>query len=272
MTTTAPRPTKLRIAGINHFYPGNEGQVLEVLRDISLDIGAGEFLSVVGGSGSGKTTLLRIIDHLIVPTSGAVFIDGSRVDRPGGKISFVFQQDSLLPWRSIISNAAYGLELRGVRRADAHERAHRYLKLVGLDGFEDYYPHQLSGGMRQRVNLARALAIEPDILLMDEPFAALDAQTRELMQIELLRIWEETEKTVIFVTHQLDEAIFLADRAVVLSARPGSVRELIDIDIPRPRDMEVKRSEVFQRYVARLWNLIEADVRRGFAPEEVGGH
>ena len=221
----------------------------------------------MGGSGSGKTTLLRIVDRLIPPSSGQVLIDGKVVERPGGQISFVFQQDCLMPWRRVLGNATYGLDLRGVAKSDAQERARKYLDLVGLSGFERYYPHQLSGGMRQRVNLARALAVEPDILLMDEPFAALDAQTRELMQIELLRIWKQTGKTILFVTHQLDEAVFLADRVVALSARPGSIREVLDIDIPRPRDIEIKRTTHFQDYVSRLWHLIEADVRRSFRAE-----
>jgi NitT/TauT family transport system ATP-binding protein len=257
-------PAKLRLAAIGHIYQGAQGEPLEALRDISLDVGSGEFVAIIGGSGSGKTTLLRIIDHLVVPTSGSVLVDGEPVERPGGRISFVFQQDCLLPWRTVLANASYGLDLRGVPRDEARERARRYLDLVGLGRFETYFPHQLSGGMRQRVNLARALAVEPDILLMDEPFAALDAQTRELMQIELQRIWQRTAKTILFVTHQLDEAVFLADRVVALSARPGSIRDIIPIDLPQPRDIRIKRTEAFQTYVGRLWSLIEADVRQGF--------
>ena len=198
-------------------------------------------------------------------------IDGATIERPGGPISVVFQQDSLLPWRRVIGNASYGLDLRGIPREQARERARKYIELVGLAGFEDYYPQQLSGGMRQRVNLARALAVEPDILLMDEPFAALDAQTRELMQVELLRIWRKTGKTILFVTHQLDEAVFLADRVVALSARPGAIREILEIDIPRPRDIESKRTTRFQEYVGRLWHLIEADVQRSFRSEGAAG-
>jgi NitT/TauT family transport system ATP-binding protein len=259
-------PAKLRMTGISHYFEAPDGGQVEVLRNISLSVKAGEFVTLVGGSGSGKTTLLRIIDHLLLPCEGTVLVDGEPVEKPGGKISFVFQRDSLLPWRTILSNASYGLELRGVSTAKARERARDYLKLVGLSEFERYLPHQLSGGMRQRVNLARAFAVEPEILLMDEPFAALDAQTRELMQLELLRIWHETGKTILFVTHQLDEAVFLADRTVVLSARPGAVREVVNFEIHRPRDIGIKRTAVFQQYVARLWDLIEQDVRRGFTP------
>jgi NitT/TauT family transport system ATP-binding protein len=260
-TTAAP---KLRLTHIGHAFQVGSGAPLQVLDDVTFDVKAREFITIVGGSGSGKTTLLRIIDRLLKASEGEVLVDGSNVERPGGRISFVFQQDRLLPWRNVLANATYGLELRGAPKQVAQEKARKYLALVGLTGFGHYYPHQLSGGMRQRVNLARALATEPDILLMDEPFAALDAHTREMMQLELLRIWEQTKKTIIFVTHQLDEAVFLADRVVALSARPGSVREIVEVDIARPRDMEIKRGELFQAYVGRLWRLIEADVRRGF--------
>ncbi len=255
---------QLTVAGISHDYPTPAGEVRRVLSDISLDIGSGEFVCIVGASGSGKTTLLRIIAHLIPPTAGSVQIDGDPVTRPGGKVSFVFQQDALWPWRSVLENAAYGLEIRHVPRKEAHERARAYLQLVGLAEFEAYYPHQLSGGMRQRVNLARALAVDPDVLLMDEPFAALDAHTRELMQLEVARIWSETKKTIVFVTHQLDEAVFLADRVVTLSARPGAVRAITPIAIARPRDIRVKRSDAFQGYVGALWDMIESEVIHDF--------
>ena len=269
MNTTS-QPPKVRVSGINHAYEGVDGKPLVVLRDISFDAARGEFIAIVGGSGSGKTTLLRIVDHLIAPTSGSVLVDGEAVRSPGGKISFVFQTDSLLPWRTVVDNVAYGLDLRGVPKAEGRERSRKYLELVGLGSFASYYPHQLSGGMRQRVNLARALAVEPDVLLMDEPFAALDAQTRELMQLELMRIWRETKKTILFVTHQLDEAVFLADRVIALSARPGSIREVVAIDIARPRDIAVKRGAAFQAHVGRLWDLIESDVRRGFQDDLAG--
>jgi NitT/TauT family transport system ATP-binding protein len=164
----------------------------------------------------------------------------------------------------VLDNAAYGLEVRRVPKNEARERARTFLRLVGLSEFEQYFPHQLSGGMRQRVNLARALAVDPDILLMDEPFAALDAHTRELMQLEVARIWDETKKTIVFVTHQLDEAVFLADRVVTLSARPGTIRAVTPIAIDRPRDIRVKRSDAFQGYVGALWDMIESDVVHDF--------
>jgi NitT/TauT family transport system ATP-binding protein len=251
---------ELTVAGVSHDYPTPAGDVRRILSDVSLDVGSGEFVCIVGASGSGKTTLLRIIAHLVAPAAGQVLIDGERVTRPGGRVSFVFQQDALWPWRSVLENAAYGLEIRHVPRARAHERARAYLQLVGLAELEQYYPHQLSGGMRQRVNLARALTVDPDILLMDEPFAALDAQTRELMQLEVARIWRETKKTIVFVTHQLDEAVFLADRVVTLSSRPGAVRAITPIAIARPRDIRVKRTDAFQGYVGALWDMIESEV------------
>jgi NitT/TauT family transport system ATP-binding protein len=255
---------KLSVEGVSHAYPTPEGTLQTVLENVSLQIEAGEFISVIGASGSGKTTLLRIIARLIQPTTGAVLIDGQQVVRPGARTSFVFQQDALWPWRSVIANAAYGLEIRGVPKAAAEERARAYLQLVGLGAYEQYYPHQLSGGMRQRVNLARALTVDPDILLMDEPFAALDAQTRELMQLELARIWQETGKTIVFVTHQIDEAVFLADRVVTMSARPGTVRAITPIALDRPRLIRDKRADAFQAYVGQLWDMIESEVIKDF--------
>jgi NitT/TauT family transport system ATP-binding protein len=191
-------------------------------------------------------------------------LNGRRIERPGNKISVVFQRDSLWPWRTVMANATYGLEIKGMARVAAEQQAQKFINLVGLAGFEAYYPHQLSGGMRQRVNLARALAVDPDVLLMDEPFAALDAQTREIMQLELTRIWQETGKTILFVTHQIDEAVYLGDRVVTLSSRPGSVRAVIDIELPRPRDIRVKQTDAFQRYVGIHWDMIESEVMKGF--------
>ncbi len=261
---------QLIVDEVSHSYPAPDGQLRPILDRVSLQIASGEFISIIGASGSGKTTLLRIIANLIKPQLGRIKIDGEQATRPGGRISFVFQQDALWPWRSVLANATYGLEVRNVPRAEAAERARHFLKLVGLAAYENYYPHQLSGGMRQRVNLARALTVDPDILLMDEPFAALDAQTREVMQLELARIWQETKKTIVFVTHQIDEAVFLGDRVVTLSSRPGAVRAVTEIAIERPRDMRVKRSEAFQSYVGALWDLIETDVLKDFR-SGVGG-
>jgi NitT/TauT family transport system ATP-binding protein len=247
---------KLTVAGLGKSFGG-----LRVLDDISLAVAAGEFVSLVGPSGCGKTTFLRIIAGLASAQQGAIRIDGRPVTRPGADRGFVFQADSLLPWRSVFRNAFIGLEINGRTSRQEAERTRSLLRLVGLSGFEDYLPHQLSGGMRQRVNLARAIAVDPEVLLMDEPFAALDAQTREIMQTELVRIWSAGRKTVLFITHQIDEAVYLSDRVVVFSRRPGRINEIIEIDLPRPRDLAIKRSAAFVAYVDRIWQLIEKDVR-----------
>jgi len=234
---------------------------LEVLQDISVDVPQGEFLAIVGPSGCGKTTFLRIVDGLEPADQGEIRIDGRITTKPGPDRAFVFQNDSLFPWRNVWNNAAMGLEIQGRLGAQMRDRIRALLELVGLAGFERYYPRQLSGGMRQRLNLARALAVNPEVLLMDEPFAALDAQTREIMQTELLRIWETTRATVLFITHQIDEAVYLSDRVLVFSRRPGKIQEDIRIELPRPREFGIKRSPEFTAYVARIWKLIENAVR-----------
>jgi len=240
---------------------------LQVLTDIHLHVDDHEFVAIVGPSGCGKTTLLRIIAGIEKPDSGRILIDGNALAGPGPDRGFVFQQDSLFPWRTIWQNAVFGLEVNGRLREETRGRTRDLLKLVGLSGFENYYPNQISGGMRQRVNLARALAIDPEVLVMDEPFSALDAQTREVMQVELLRIWQQGRKTVLFITHQIDEAVFLADRIVVLGRRPGRVKEMIPVELPRPRALSIKRSAAFGAYVERVWNLIENDVRESVQEE-----
>jgi NitT/TauT family transport system ATP-binding protein len=242
---------------------------LIALDDINLAIERGEFISVVGPSGCGKTTFLRIVAGLETASTGQVVLDGRALRGPGSDRGFVFQNDNLLPWRTVYSNAIIGREVAG--RVGPAERAHtlELLKLVGLEGFENYHPRQLSGGMRQPVNLARALAIDPEILLMDEPFSSLDAQTREIMQTELLRIWEEGRKTVLFVTHQIDEAVFLSDRVLVFARRPGRLLENVRIDLPRPRALAIKRTPEFVAYVDRIWRLIEDDVRASVIEEKV---
>jgi NitT/TauT family transport system ATP-binding protein len=221
---------------------------------------------VVGPSGCGKTTFLRIVAGLEPLSAGEVLLDDRALRGPGGDRGFVFQTDSLLPWRTVLANAMIGPEVAG---AAERQRTLDLLKLVGLDGFENYYPRQLSGGMRQRVNLARALAIDPEILLMDEPFSSLDAQTREIMQTELLRIWEQGRKTVLFVTHQIDEAVFLSDRVLVFARRPGRLQESVEIKLPRPRALAIKRTPEFVAYVDHIWRLIEDDVRASVIEEKV---
>ncbi len=248
--------SKLAISRLNKSFGD-----LEALRGINLAVERGEFISVVGPSGCGKTTFLRIIAGLEQSTSGEVLLDGHAVRKPGNDRGFVFQNDSLLPWRTVLDNAIIGRELAGSIGSADRQHTMELLKLVGLEGFEHYHPRQLSGGMRQRVNLARALAIDPQILLMDEPFAALDAQTREIMQTELLRIWERGQKTVLFVTHQIDEAVFLSDRVLVFARRPGRLQAEVKIPLPRPRNLTMKRTGEFVALVDRIWRMIEDDVR-----------
>jgi NitT/TauT family transport system ATP-binding protein len=243
------------------------GRSIEVLRNLEIDVRKGEFVSIVGASGCGKTTFLRLINGLIKPTTGTVEVNGKPQTAPSGEIAFVFQQDGLLPWRNVIDNTTFGPEIQGDNLKAARALAHDFLRLVGLAGFDKHYPHELSGGMRQRVNLARALTVGADVLLMDEPFAALDAQTREIMQAELMRIWRETQKTVLFVTHQIDEAVYLSDRVLVLTVRPGRLKEEVVIDLPRPRELAVKRTPKFAEYVDRIWCGIEEEVRESIALE-----
>ena len=255
---------KLEISGLGKWFG-----TLEALRAIDIAVERGEFIAVVGPSGCGKTTFLRIVAGLESATSGSVMIDGRPLTGPGNNRGFVFQNDSLLPWRTVLGNALIGPEVAGQVGPKERQRTLELLKLVGLGGFEDYHPKQLSGGMRQRVNLARALAIDPDVLLMDEPFASLDAQTREIMQTELLRIWEQGRKTVLFVTHQIDEAVFLADRVLVFARRPGRLQENVTIELPRPRALDIKRKPEFVAYVDRIWRMIEDDVRSAVIDEHV---
>jgi NitT/TauT family transport system ATP-binding protein len=256
------KPPKLEAQDIRLVYaqPRTNSEVV-ALGSVNLQIMDGEFVAVVGPSGCGKTTFLSVVDGLIAATSGRVLVDGTVVTKPGPDRAVVFQDASLLPWRTVLTNVCYGLECLGVAAREAKDRARHFISLVGLAGFEQHYPHELSGGMQQRVNLARALVVDPKILLMDEPFASLDAQTRELMQEELTRIWADARKTVLFITHQIDEAIYLADRVVVFSARPGTVKESVTVDIERPRPIGVKRQARFHALEDRIWGLIEEDVR-----------
>ena len=239
-----------------------DGSRFVALDNVNVRVEKNKFVAVVGPSGCGKTTFIKIIDGLIKPTAGQIYIDGRPVRGPGSNRAMVFQEPSLLPWRTVLRNVTYGLECQ--RREDdaSRARARDLIKLVGLGNFESHYPHELSGGMQQRCNLARALAVNPDILLMDEPFAALDAQTRELMQDELLHIWQETRKTVLFVTHQINEAIYLSDQVLVFGARPGCIREVVDIELPRPRPLAIKRSAEFLDYEDRIWATIEREARQ----------
>src|SRR2546427_5690131 len=230
---------KIVIRNLTKTYSG--GGVV-ALQDINLEVQPDESLCILGPSGCGKTTLLRILDCLISQDRGQILVDGQAVTQPRPDVAMVFQHFGLFPWKRLDENIAYGLELRGSPRQEVTATVERYIQLMGLKGFEKSYPYQLSGGMQQRAGLARALAINPSLVLMDEPFGSLDAQTREMMQEELLRIMEQQRKTLVFVTHSIDEAILLGDRIVVMSARPGCVKEIVEVGLPHPRDIQTARS------------------------------
>lgn len=238
-------------------------RLLQVLGGISFDVRQGEIVSLIGESGCGKTTLLRIVQGLIRLDAGSILVDGNPVTSPGRDRGFVFQQATLLPWRTARQNVEFGLELQGLSKADRQARSTELLELVGLVPAAEQYPHELSGGMQQRIGLARALAINPAIMLMDEPFSALDAQTREVLQTELMRIHEKTEKTTLFVTHDLDEAIYLSDRVVVLAAKPGRVKKIIEVPFkhPRPELAELRIDPVFQEIRREMWSLIRTSIQ-----------
>lgn len=225
----------LEIKGVSKQFLA-EGKEMIALQDINLNIEENEFVCFIGPSGCGKTTLLRIIAGLEEASAGTILLDGKFIKGPGPERGMVFQEYSLFPWRKVIDNIVFGLEMKGVPSAERLAQGRQYLKMVGLERFETRYPHELSGGMKQRVAIARALVNHPRALLMDEPFGALDAQTRNIMQSELLRIWQEEQETVVFVTHSVDEAIYLADRIVIMSARPGRIKDIIEIPLARPRN------------------------------------
>ncbi len=234
---------------------------LTALDEVSLDVADGTFLSLVGPSGSGKSTLLDLLGGLTTPTSGEVLIDGEPVRGPGLDRGVVFQQYALFPWRTARANVEFGLEGGPLGKRARAERAREYLSLVGLSGFEDRYPHELSGGMKQRVAIARSLAYDPAVLLMDEPFAALDAQTREQLQDELLRIWRRTGKTIVFITHSIDEAVYLGQRVAVLTSRPGRLKAVVDVELG-DRSGDVRSDPAFGRQRHRLWELLHDEVRK----------
>lgn len=257
---------KVLIDHISKTYIDRQGERTEALRDIHFSIEENEFVVVVGPSGCGKSTLLNIVAGLLSSTSGQVIFEGAQTDtRP--HTSVVFQDFALFPWRTVFKNVVYGLEERGIKKEEQVKIAQRYIALVGLQGFENKYPHQLSGGMKQRVSIARALANDPLLLLMDEPFSALDAQTRTLMQYELSRIWEETHKSLLYITHNIQEAVFLGDRVVVLSRRPGTILEIIRIELPRPRGEHLTLEKKYLEYVDAIWSHIKGQAREAMEEE-----
>ena len=246
---------KLKIDNVVKEYEGRNGKTV-ALNGVNLDIKENEFICVVGPSGCGKSTLLNIIAGLHEPTSGAAYLDGKKIEGTGVERGVVFQQYALFPWRTVLKNVMFPLEMKKTPKAEAEQIARKYIKAVGLEGFENSYPKELSGGMKQRVAIARAYAVNPSLLLMDEPFGALDAQTRVQLQTELLETWQKEKKTCFFITHDVEEAILLASRVVVMSARPGRIKEVIDIDIPYPRNQETKMLPRFTELKNYIWQNV----------------
>ncbi|MDR7416208.1 MAG: ABC transporter ATP-binding protein [Armatimonadota bacterium] len=252
-----PAPPKVVVRNLQVTYLAGRRQVT-ALQDFSLEVRAGEFCCIVGPSGCGKSTFLRVLAGLVPYQAGQVEIRREDTARP--LTAMVFQEHALLPWRTVLDNVAFGPENRGIPRVERYRHAREILTKMGLSGFEHAYPHQLSGGMKQRVGIARALANDPEVLLMDEPFAALDAQTRNLMQEELLRVWAQFSKTVIYVTHAIDEAVLLGDRVVVMTARPGRVKAVVPVRLERPRTLEQKGSAQFAELYNEIWHLLREEV------------
>jgi len=247
---------------------GDSHDPVTAVEDVSLEVKEGEFVSIIGPSGCGKSTLLGIAGGLVSGYEGEIFVRGERVQGPHPAIGIVFQEESTFPWRTTLGNVAFGLEMRGVAREERERKAHEMIRLVGLSAFADRYPSELSGGMKQRVAIARALVMEPKILLMDEPFGALDEQTRIILGEELLRIQEKLRQTILFVTHNINEAVQLSDRVVVMTARPGRIKEVFEIDLPRPRDSTIIASDRFGRLVGRVWSTLRAESLKGFQDSE----
>jgi NitT/TauT family transport system ATP-binding protein len=251
----------LEVAGLQKTYHKN-GQVLAILDIERFAAREGEFITIIGPSGCGKSTFLHIMGGFIGADTGAIRVYGAEVRGPGPDRGMMFQEFALFPWKTVAGNVAWGLEAQGVAKDKIGETVARYLEMTGLAEFRNHYPAELSGGMKQRTALARVLAFNPKVLLMDEPFGALDAQTRETMQEEVTRLWERTGKTIVFVTHDIEEAVYLGDRIVVLSARPGRIKEEVKIDLPRPRTLEIKKSMRCHEYRNYVWDLIRSESRR----------
>jgi len=251
-------PIKVEARNVSKTF-GSDVREVYALKDVSFEVEAGSFVVIIGPSGCGKTTLLRVIGGLISPDEGEISIDGKPISGPGPDRSIVFQNFRLLPWRKVLGNVEMGLEINGTEKAERERLARQNLELVGLSGFENYYPAELSGGMQQRVGLARALVVNPAILLMDEPFGAVDALTREQLQTELLKLWSKTDKTFIFITHDIDEAIYLADKIIVMSPRPGRIQDIVSVELPRPRwesKADIIESAVYVGLKKKLWKAM----------------
>src|ERR1700730_16268126 len=250
--------SQIIIEGVKHVYRPPRGRPVLALDDVSLAVGAREFVALLGPSGCGKSTLLYLIGGFLPNEAGTISVEGKTVFAPGPDRGIVFQHFALFPWKTVRANILYGLERQGLPRAEREQRAQAFIDLVGLRGFEDSFPSQLSGGMKQRTAIARTLAFDPSILLMDEPFGALDAQTRSLMQTELLGIWKRTPKTVIFVTHDVQEAVYLAERVAVMSARPGRIKAIVDTNFDK-NDTDIFKSKGFVEKVDEIWNLVRIE-------------
>jgi NitT/TauT family transport system ATP-binding protein len=257
----------LTVENVSKRFETSDGPILAI-EDISFRVRPGEFVSIIGPSGCGKSTLFNVIGGLMDSYEGRVIVEGERVTGPHAAIGMVFQEESTFPWRTVLDNVAFPLEIVGLERAERMERAQRFVDLVGLSGFEQRRPHELSGGMRQRVSIARTLASSPKILLMDEPFAALDEQTRLLLGDKVLQIQQELHQTSILITHNITEAVQLSDRILVMTYRPGRIKRAIDVDLPRPRSSEIVGSEDFGRYVAAIWNDLRVEASLGLSEAE----
>jgi NitT/TauT family transport system ATP-binding protein len=257
---------RILVEGVSKTYVDRDRQLVRALDGIDLRVEPEEFVAVLGPSGCGKSTLLNLVAGLLAPSAGAIWLDG---DLPAGRTAtaMVFQEFALFPWRTVQANVELGLEELGVPPPERERRARTFIELTGLAGYESRYPHQLSGGMRQRVGIARALAVEPAVLLMDEPFSALDAQTRQLMQEELLGIWQRTRQTILYVTHNIHEAVYMADRVVVLSRRPGRVLAEVKVELPRPREERMIGEPAFVAAVERIWALIREQAAEALRTE-----
>ena len=258
----------LEISEVSKTYDADTENPVQALDRVTLDVAQGEFVSVIGPSGCGKSTLFNIVGGLIGQYEGSVRIDGRPVDGAHRDVGVVFQEESTFPWRTTLDNVAFPLEVQGMAKGEREEKARKFVSLVGLEGFENHYPAQLSGGMKQRTAVARTLAYEPRIMLLDEPFGALDEQTRMLLGDKMLEIWAALDQTMLLITHNITEAVQLSDRVVVMSFRPGKIKEVISVDLPRPRSSEVISTPRFGEYVGRLWTLLREEASRGMVEAE----
>jgi NitT/TauT family transport system ATP-binding protein len=261
-TRVKEKPAKIQIEHLSFSYPDKQERTINVIGDLSLSLYNHEFLAIVGASGCGKSTLLNIIAGLLPPESGKIFLDGREIEGPGLDRTMVFQDDAVFPWFTVHGNVEYGLKISKTRKPDRDRQVAHYLDLVGLTGCDEMFPRQLSGGMRKRVDVARAVITKPEVLLMDEPFAALDVMTKEKLQEQFLKIWDETRMTVVFVTHDLEEALFMADRVVVMSSRPGRISRIVGVPFDRPRAKDLKTSVEFQAMRRDLGHVLDADRER----------